>query len=176
MNKKESTKLIHHLSTAIVQQKNDLKQKESQLVQQVNQLMNDMCELKCDTDKTKVHNIHLNEILEQMNTKLATYTPHTAKEIVSNFDWNELLRKLQQIKRILAICDSEILKRLKNANLCRICKKRYDKQQTSERNPILLVPCGHCICKDCVLNDLDLDLIRCPWCDVEITDTIVLQE
>ena len=166
--------MIVDLTKSVWRQKNDMKHMESQMKDYTDQLMNEICELKYENNKTIVENVELNAELEQMSTDLARFIPEKARNIARCCDLDQLIERQKELRSVLAIYESELMKRVKDANLCRICMNKYDKRPAFDRQKMVIVPCGHCVCKKCVIKDLTYEGSICPWCRADVDETIAV--
>ena len=55
-----------------------------------------------------------------------------------------------------------------------VCKICYEVMQAPDRTPILLFPCGHTFCKEC-MHHCKKDKITCPYCRVHVQSSAINQ-
>lgn len=55
-----------------------------------------------------------------------------------------------------------------------VCKICYEVMQAPDRTPILLFPCGHTFCKNC-MDHCNKDKVSCPYCRAKVQSSAINQ-
>ena len=176
MSQQENKEMEESMSIVVADTHSYCEQMDPSLKHYFDQLSDEICCLKKKNNKLMVENMELKSNLKQKDADLATFIAGKAKKIVGDCDLDKLINKQQQIRATLSIYDREVLKRLQTKSLCRICMKKYNHKIWDGRNKIVIVPCGHCICKQCLLSSgYRNEFVTCPHCGADVVDTCLVR-
>lgn len=119
----------------------------------------------CKDQERKQQHIHklTDGLLTRLTEKLTTHlTDEIRREMMRDSNTLDLGNELQ--KRMESFLESEL-----STHMCRIC---FEIMASPNKSPILLFPCGHTFCKECVEHHLDSTTTKkslCPYCRSPVT-------